>query len=911
MLSYFTRGGDTPKNKLNILLLLHRSDREIFLNDLSRDVLSILDAAVWYSNEKNETDYHLDEMNLVILPVTSVLLSDFSSVKPIFEDAKNKRIPILPIIMEELPLEEYENFFGNVQYIDRSSNDRPISYIDSLKGYLKKYEENTSLRKRIQSELDANLFVSYRHTDREIMKSLIKIIHDNPCCRDLGVWYDDMLTAGNDFNNEILDSIRSADVFVLAVTPALLEDGNYVAANEYPAAVSASIPVIPVMMVDTPIDLLREMYPGLPEICDPQKIGERISTVLGEKLDRENDSDGEHLYYVGLAYILGSSVETDVKRGINILRQSSNHGYANANRWLASLVDDETESLDYHIQFFNSSLHEFRSRGDAESILGLFDAAKGYVDHFIVRKAVDPNDIAEKLIGTIASFVVTNQIVYAVEMYYMALMLGYSYYMEIGKKEQANKYLEAAVNIVDDLYSETQLPNRLKYYVESYVKMAELQIQLENYELAEHYIITDLLPTLSSEEENTSYDNRELRELAVYVYYALYDLCYAKKDYVRAATVLQKVVELYEGLDQNNPTRDYARIIYHTNLSVVINYLRAEKIREAEEYLPILEKSQEKMLSGVSTDGRLEYDIKLLVLKARIERENKRFKSAEAYLKKAEKIARDNDQHLTEDSFHELHFAYSVLYSEWGHGKRYLSEYHNLVSFRNYSVKAAKRGTDEDYDKLADSMPKLYTKIGMSDEVKKWSKYLELAKKRNIAFYPDDSHLEEERDAHLFNLLFNGSLNLILLIIGIVYTILDYKYAFVFADKGWLCLVMMIIYYLSGPTVCEMVLYLFYRIKRKSEYTAAWAFKSAMIVKRAMLIILTLMFVSIIPLFLTTGVFTDHTGASNEFLCFVLPLICVVLTRTLRVLDKCMERERLRAFWRVSRFRPLSEQPKA
>ena len=43
------------------------------------------------------------------------------------------------------------------------------------------------------------------------------------------------------------------------------------------------------------------------------------------------------------------------------------------------------------------------------------------------------------------------------------------------------------------------------------------------------------------------------------------------------------------------------------------------------------------MLSGVSTDGRLEYDIKLLVLKARIERENKRFKSAEAYLKKAEK----------------------------------------------------------------------------------------------------------------------------------------------------------------------------------------------------------------------------------------------------------------------------------
>ena len=296
MLSYLTRGGDTPKGKLNILLLLHRLDREVFLNDLSFDVLSVLDAAVWYSDGKTETDYHLDEMNLVILPVSTAMISDFPSVRAVYDEALERQVPVLPILMDRIPTEEYGQLFGAVQYIDRFSTDLPITYMDSLRGYLSKYEKNTSLRERIAKELDANVFVSYRHKDREIMKSLIEMIHDDPRCRDIGVWYDDMLTAGNDFNNEILDSVRAADVFILAVTPALLESGNYVAVTEYPTAVSESIPVIPVMMVDTPMDMLCEMYPGLPEICEPEKIGERLSTLLGGKLDRENDTDADHLY---------------------------------------------------------------------------------------------------------------------------------------------------------------------------------------------------------------------------------------------------------------------------------------------------------------------------------------------------------------------------------------------------------------------------------------------------------------------------------------------------------------------------------------------------------------------------------------------------------------------------------------
>ncbi len=909
MLSYITRGGDTPKNKLNILLLLHKRDRDMFLNDLSRDLLSILDAAVWYSVDDTETDFHLDEMNLVILPVTAVLLSDLNSVGYVMKDAQNRHIPILPILMEDVALDEYERAFGTVQYIDRFSNDRHISYIDSLKGYLLKYESNTSLRNRIASELDANVFISYRHKDRDLMKSLIKAIHDAPHCRDIGVWYDDMLTAGNDFNNEILDSVRAADVFVLAVTPALLEDGNYVVTMEYPSAVSASVPIIPVMMIDTPIDKLLEMYPGLPEICMPNDIGERLSSVLGEKLNHENDTDSEHLYYVGLAFILGNTVETDVKRGIEILRQSSNGGYAEANRWLASLVGDDEESLDYRIRYFNSSLSEFKSRCDIESLITLFYAAHDYVDHFIVRKTVDPNDIAQKLISTIGKFVETTPIAYAVEKLYAALMLGYNYYTAIGEKDIASTCLGASVEVATDIYQQTQIPNRLKYYVESHVKMAELQIKSGNYDLARDYIITDVISALSSEEDNTSYDNRELRELLSYAYSALFDLCYEIEDYKRAASILKEVVELYEGLDKNNPTRDYSRSIYHNNLLIVTTYLRAEMITEAQEYLPILERSQENMLSGLSTEDRLEYDIQLLLLKARIERKNKTFKAAEGYLKIAEKMARENESNLTEDSFYNLHSEYSALYFEWGKGKRYLSEYHDLISFRNCAVKTAERGEDEDYETLISVMPKPYVKIGLSDESKKWNTYLDFAKKRTLAFYSDDSHLEGERDSHLSNLFICGMMNLIFFVVLTVYFVLDYNFAFVLKDRAQLCFSVMLMYFFVGPTLCEAALYLFFKTKRKQTYSATWAFKFAIAVKRGRLVSGLLIIISFIPMSVISGLYTDHPIASNEFLLFILPLICVVITRTLSVLDKCMERERLRAFWRASRFKPLNEQP--
>ena len=90
------------------------------------------------------------------------------------------------------------------------------------------------------------LFISYAHADRrrverEVVNTLRNGGH-NP-------WYDLQLTVGQDWQNELLESIKQADVLIFAVTPA--------AANsewcewEVQTAMELGKSVIPIMLKKT------------------------------------------------------------------------------------------------------------------------------------------------------------------------------------------------------------------------------------------------------------------------------------------------------------------------------------------------------------------------------------------------------------------------------------------------------------------------------------------------------------------------------------------------------------------------------------------------------------------------------------------------------------------------------------
>lgn len=93
--------------------------------------------------------------------------------------------------------------------------------------------------------------LSYRKKDRSFAQELMKKNHSEDNARDWAIWYDEFLAPGERFDKQIEDAIASCGIFALAVTPIILEKGNYIETDEFPYAIGANKPFFPVEMVPT------------------------------------------------------------------------------------------------------------------------------------------------------------------------------------------------------------------------------------------------------------------------------------------------------------------------------------------------------------------------------------------------------------------------------------------------------------------------------------------------------------------------------------------------------------------------------------------------------------------------------------------------------------------------------------
>ena len=75
--------------------------------------------------------------------------------------------------------------------------------------------------------------------------------HSEDNARDWAIWYDEFLAPGERFDKQIEDAIASCGIFALAVTPIILEKGNYIETDEFSYAIGANKPIFPVEMVPT------------------------------------------------------------------------------------------------------------------------------------------------------------------------------------------------------------------------------------------------------------------------------------------------------------------------------------------------------------------------------------------------------------------------------------------------------------------------------------------------------------------------------------------------------------------------------------------------------------------------------------------------------------------------------------
>ena len=266
---YKTKGDSTPTGKPKVYFTCHPDDFDRSFEKICEDIFKTHECAIYYTEDMSEDigekdkETDLGQMNLFVIPVTFKLLTIPSrAMDSDFAYAKEKHIPILTIMMETGIDDVYKGKFGELQYLNPySSDESEIRYEEKLKKYLESVLVSDETAKRVRDAFDAYIFLSYRKKDRRYANELMRHIHANDECRDIAIWYDEFLTPGESFEENIEKMLKKSELFTLLVTPNLLEEENYVMSNEYPAAKDAKMDILPAEMENTDKAILGEKFP--------------------------------------------------------------------------------------------------------------------------------------------------------------------------------------------------------------------------------------------------------------------------------------------------------------------------------------------------------------------------------------------------------------------------------------------------------------------------------------------------------------------------------------------------------------------------------------------------------------------------------------------------------------------------
>ena len=359
----------TDGKKPRVYFTCHPEDFALYFEKICEDIFATHDVAVYYTEdmsapirpEDQATD--LGRNNLFVVPVTFKLLT--TPNRAMDEDipyALREHIPVLPFMMESDIDQFYAqpDKFGELQYLNPYSSDATeVAYAEKLKKHLDAILISDKLAKRVRAAFDAYIFLSYRKKDRKYANELMRLIHQNPECRDIAIWFDEFLTPGESFKENIEKVLDDCDLFALLVTPRLLEKvldengverDNYVLANELPMArrkqEEKGTAILAVEMEPTDPDALAELIDTCVNGRDPA-FRQRLLEAIAQLATTANDTP-EHNFLIGLAYLDGIDVEVDRGRALELITSAAENDLPEAMRKLHNMYDSGTGvALDY------------------------------------------------------------------------------------------------------------------------------------------------------------------------------------------------------------------------------------------------------------------------------------------------------------------------------------------------------------------------------------------------------------------------------------------------------------------------------------------------------------------------------------------------------------------------------------
>lgn len=170
-------------------------------------------------------------------------------------------IPVIPFLIESTPnvIDLVNMRCGKLQYIDASES--PSFALDTLCAHL------TAVKREVDRSLPS-VFISYRKTDKHHLYRLVDIITSSPAYGRINLWYDKVIVPGENYSLSILREIRECDLFLLLVTPRVLEPSNYVHRVEFKEARAHHRHLFAVEAERTDRQQLAAMYGALGRIAD-------------------------------------------------------------------------------------------------------------------------------------------------------------------------------------------------------------------------------------------------------------------------------------------------------------------------------------------------------------------------------------------------------------------------------------------------------------------------------------------------------------------------------------------------------------------------------------------------------------------------------------------------------------------
>ena len=505
-LSYICRGNASLQGKPKIYFSSHPDDFSKYFDQIKEILLKESNLSIWYDenlsadDDRQEIADQLHQMHLVVIPVTKKLLTQKNQTVSVeFPLAQKLHIPILPLMMEGGLDQLFEQQFGSIHYlIPEQTDETAVPFSEKLHKWMEEVLTTDSRTQEIRDIFRGGMFLSYRKADRYYARNLMNMIHKNESLQDVAVWYDEFLLAGENYNQNIENSLIGNKAFILAVTPNLLAEGNYVQRIEYPMAVSEHKKIIAVEMAETNKTKLSRLYPDIGNVIsfdDPDTIRKHIEDCFAGCPPKQNCSDIHKKFLLGLAYMNGINVELDREKGFALIEEAAKNGDIEAIKELIILYRDGKgvdrslqSSFTWRIKLVDKLENQYRTKPDADLFNELFsqtfELAQNFQRDGNIRYA---GMYYKKLYQFAQSGIYTDNIEKMLIYSKVQLALG-DMEAEKGNNENAislyRDTLKLRKQMIEQYSGEKNIPFLRRHLSVPYLKLGDLELRLGYFDTA-------------------------------------------------------------------------------------------------------------------------------------------------------------------------------------------------------------------------------------------------------------------------------------------------------------------------------------------------------------------------------------------------------------------------------------------